>query len=392
MITPKNKNNTVENVRNATKDISDIFREHFYKIKSKYSYPFHVLRAVESICQCRTNSLGTQIYKCDSCGEEHEISMSCGNRHCPKCQHEKRKDWLDKQVDRMLPIDYFHVVFTLPDSLNDLILHNQKILYGVLLKCVKETLMELGRDRLKADVGAIAILHTWGQNLSYHPHVHCVVTGGGINVDSKKWISSKKGYLLPVEVMSRLFKGKFLSYTKEMHQKLIKKGKEKLSYEELKDLLKPLYKKDWVVYSKKPFASSDEVFRYIGNYTHRVAISNNRIEKVDEDEVTFRYRDYKDKSTIKSMTLPVVEFMRRFLLHILPPNFVKIRYFGILANSAAKMRKLCMEVFEKWNFQKDKASKPCTKESKKCVKCNMGNMMLIYLMYRSRDRPYTRVS
>ena len=192
--------------------------------------------------------------------------------------------------------------------------------------------------------------------------------------------------------MSRLFKGKFLSYIKEMHQKLIKKGKEKLSYEELKDLLKPLYKKDWVVYSKKPFASSDEVFRYIGNYTDRFAISNNRIEKVDEDEVTFRYRDYKDKSTIKSMTLPVVEFMRRFLLHILPPNFVKIRYFGIHANSAVKMRKLCMEVFEKWIFQKDKASKPCTKESKKCVKCNMGNMILIYLMYRSRDRPYTRVS
>lgn len=245
---------------------------------------------------------------------------------------------------------------------------------------------------MKADVGAIAILHTWGQNLSYHPHVHCVVTGGGINVNSQKWISSKKGYLLPVEVMSTLFKGKFLSYTKEMQQKLIKKGKEKISFEELKDLLKPLYKKDWVVYSKKPFASSDEVFKYIGNYTHRVAISNNRIEQVDEDEVTFRYRDYKDKSSIKSMTLPVAEFMRRFLLHILPPNFVKIRYFGILANSAVKIRKLCMEVFADWNSRKDKVIETCKKEAKKCGKCGNGNMSLIFVRYQSRDRPYTRVS
>ena len=388
MLTHEIKSVPAGNVKTNTKDVSDIFREHFYKLKSKYSYPYHVLRAVECICQCRTNSLGTQLYKCESCGEEHEIPMSCGNRHCPKCQHQKRKDWLKKQVGRMLPIDYFHVVFTIPDTLNDLILHNQKLLYDILFKSAKETLAELGRDRLGAELGAIAIIHTWGQNLSYHPHVHCIVTGGGINACSKKWISSRKGYLLPVEVMSSLFKGKFLAYTKEIQHKLIKKGKEKISYEELKDQLKPMYKKDWVVYSKKPFASSDEVFEYIGNYTHRVAISNNRIEKVDEDGVTFGYRDYKDKNTKKSMTLNVVEIMRRFLLHILPPNFVKIRYFGILANSAVKMRKLCIEIFASWNSPK--SIEICNKEVKKCSKCSIGSMKLICIRYRSRDRPYTK--
>ena len=395
-----NENSEMKNndgIIDVKKDVAYIFRNHFLKLRKKYAYPYHVLRVVESIIQCRTESLGRQIYSCDHCGHIEEIFLSCGNRHCPKCQYEKKQKWLKKQIDRILPIDYFHVVFTIPEELNNLVFYNQKTVYAILFKAIRETLSELGKDRLGAELGAIAILHTWGQNLSFHPHVHCIVTGGGLSITSDRWVSCKKGYLLPVQVMSSLFRGKFLSYVKDVQGELKGKGQIKIDREQLSDILKPLYKKDWVVYSKPPFGSSEDVFKYIGNYTHRVAISNSRIEQVSETDVTFKWRDYRDKNSIKLMTLSVEEFMRRFLLHVLPPKFVKIRYFGILANAAAGSREKCMKLFAGWTDKKQTSEQidndaKKDEQKKQCTNCNSGQMHFCSVVYRSRDRPYSGIA
>jgi hypothetical protein len=328
-------------------EVQDIFSEHGKDYCDKRSLPFHIRKAVYNIISCRTASLGGHLDECDNCGHTRISYNSCRNRHCPKCQTFAKERWLDERKKDLLPIPYFHVVFTIPQELNFLTLLNQKQLYSILFKAVSETLLELSRDHkyLGAEIGFTTILHTWGQNLMNHPHLHCIVPSGGLSLDGNRWINSKEGFFIPVKVLSRKFRGKFLYYLKKEYysNKLKFSGKD----EDLKSknvfqcFIDRLYNKEWVVYCKPPFGSAEHVLEYLGRYTHRVAISNNRIIASENGLVVFKWKDYRDNNKEKYMTVTAEEFIRRFLMHILPSKFVKIRHYGILSNRSrlTKLRK-----------------------------------------------------
>lgn len=289
-----------------------------------------VLNALRS---CRTNELGAHVDVCDVCGFQKISYNSCRNRHCPKCQAFKKEKWLDAQKQYLLNIPYFHVVFTVPAELNPIILQNQETCYNILFRATAESLLELCADKryLGAKPGITSILHTWGQNLLFHPHIHCVVTGGGLN-GINRWVSSRKKFFLPVKVLSSKFRGKFLAILKSSPLHFygsIDAYNEKETF--IREVISPLYQKNWVVYCKRPFNGAEKVFDYLGRYTHRVAISNNRIIGISDDKVTFAWRDYADHNRNKFMTVSAQEFIRRFLLHVLPKGFRKIRHYGILA-------------------------------------------------------------
>jgi hypothetical protein len=296
-------------------------------------------RVMRHITACRTVVLGGHIDECkDGCGFKRISYNSCRDRHCPKCQGPRRAEWLSKRLEHLLPVPYFHVVFTMPEELNPLALRNKAIVYKLLFQAASRTLLELARDpkRLGADIGVTAVLHTWGQNLLLHPHLHCVVTGGGLVPDGTRWSAGRERYFLPVKVLGKLFRGKFLALLELAH----KDGQLEFagSTAELADplvwagLRDRLYRKDWIVYAKPPFGGAEQVFRYLGRYTHRVAISNHRIVNVADGKVTFTVKDYKDGARRKTMTLSAVEFLRRFLLHVLPKGFVRIRHYGLCAS------------------------------------------------------------
>ncbi len=300
--------------------------------------PANRLRAMRAIESCRTADLGGHKDECLHCGATVISYNSCRNRHCPKCQFLKKERWIEAREKDLLPIPYFHVVFTIPDLLNPLVLRNQEALYGILFKAVSETLTELSENRkhLGAEIGFISILHTWGQNLMDHPHIHNVVTGGGMSPDGRKWKSCKNGFFLPVKVMSELFRGKFLAYLKKSRaaNELVYPGaiSHLAASGSFNALISDLYKKKWVVYCKPPFDGTKGVLEYLGRYTHRIAISNHRLVTLENDEVSFRWRDYADNNKPKIMTVNADEFIRRFLLHVLPDRFVKIRHYGLLGN------------------------------------------------------------
>lgn len=319
-------------------EVADIFREYGGEYRKSHKLPLRMHKAMNAIEDCRTASLGGHVDECENCGHIKISYNSCRNRHCPKCQGLAREKWLKQQKRFLLPTHYFHIVFTIPDIINQLALRNQRELYSILFKSSSETLLELCSDKkyLGAKTGFISILHTWGQNLMDHPHIHCIVPGGGLSPDEKSFISSREKFFIPVKVMSSLFKGKFLAYLKKSYNE--KKLKFNGTIEPLKSrhefqvLIDKLYNTDWVVYCKPPFKSPEYVLEYLGRYTHRVAISNSRIVGIKDHKVTFKWRDYKDGNKEKHMTLDASEFIRRFLLHILPDNFVKIRHYGILSN------------------------------------------------------------
>jgi hypothetical protein len=323
-------------------EVADIFRRYGAAYRSAHPMPVKRLRAMRAIESCRTAEQGGHIDKCEHCGAETNSYNSCGNRHCPKCQFLRKEKWIEARGKDLLPITYFHVVFTLPDLLNPLVLRNQEVVYNLLFKAVSETLTTLARKlkRLGVELGFIAILHTWGQNLMDHPHIHVIVTGGGLTLDGRSWKSCKKDFFIHVKVLSKLFKGKFLDYLKKLRaeNKLIYPG-------DISRLASPgifnaqvaeLYKKNWVVYCKKPFEKTQNVIDYLGRYTHRIAISNHRLVKLENGEVSFRWRDYRDQNKVKIMPLAADEFIRRFLLHVLPVGFVKIRHYGFLGNRCRK--------------------------------------------------------
>jgi hypothetical protein len=314
-------------------EVADIFRHFGPAYRAAHKLPLNQLRVMHAVEICRTAELGGHVDQCD-CGHIRISYNSCRNRHCPKCQFLRKEKWIEARQRDLLPIPYFHVVFTIPDSLNPLALRNQEILYNILFRAVKETLLELGKRLGK--IGFICILHTWGQNLMDHPHIHCIVTGGGLC--NGKWVSSRKKFFLPEKVMSRLFRGKFLFYLKRAYDKLTFAGN--ISYLKEKDafrgLVSQLYGKDWVVYCKPPFKGPETVIEYLGRYTHRVAISNNRIIGMEDGKVSFFWKDYADDNKKKVMTLTAFEFIRRFLLHVLPDGFVKIRHYGLLGNRNRK--------------------------------------------------------
>ena len=297
------------------------------------------MRAIEV---CRTSVLGGHKDKCDSCGHLEISYNSCRNRHCPKCQTLAKEKWIEARSEDLLPIEYFHVVFTIPSELNPIVSMNRKVMYDLLFRSVSETLMELANDpkHLGAKIGVISILHTWGQNLMDHPHIHCIVTGGGLSSDGSRWVSCRKGFFLHVRVMSALFSGKFLDHLKHCFKRgdlafpgSISDLKEPGTFDTFR---KQFYEKKWVVYCKPPFGGPEGVLQYLGRYTHRVAISNNRILANRDGNVSFLWRDYADDSRQKTMTLTTDEFIRRFLLHVLPERYVRIRHFGLLANRNRK--------------------------------------------------------
>jgi hypothetical protein len=326
-------------------DLADIFRQYGPSYREAHKLPRNQLRTMHAIEICRTQELGGHINACEACGHTKISYNSCRNRHCPKCQFLKKEKWLEAREKELLPIPYFHVVFTLPEELNPLALRNQEVLYNILFKAASETLLELTRKQL-GRIGVIAVLHTWGQNLLDHPHLHCIVTGGGLC--QGKWIPSKRRFFRHVKVMGRLFRGKFLFSLKKAHKRGDLRFPGLISRLEhtFTAFLSPLYDKDWVVYCKPPFGGPESVIRYLGRYTHRVAIANHRIISMEDGTVAFFWKDYTDNKT-KTMTLDAPEFIRRFLLHVLPEGFVKIRYFGLLANRTRKASlNACREVLE----------------------------------------------
>ena len=329
-------------------EIQDIFSAYGDKYRSNHKLSLVQHKAMNGIINCRTSALGGHQNTCQNCGYSKPSYNSCRNRHCPKCQSLAKEKWVDQQKANLLNVEYFHVVFTVPDILNNIFLFNQKDMYKLLFHCVAETLQEISSDKkyLGATIGFTSILHTWGQNLCFHPHIHCIVPAGGLTTDLK-WKDSKKKFFLPVKVLSRKFRGKFLALLKSLNFK----------FANLNIIIDSCYKKEWIVYCKPPFKSSAHVIEYLSRYTHRVAISNSRICKLENDNVIFNWRDYKDSSKIKTMTLTAIEFIRRFLLHILPSGFMKIRHYGILGNrNRNKKLVLCKKLTKTATCKKEKLS------------------------------------
>jgi hypothetical protein len=294
-----------------------------------------VLSAIE---RCRTEALGGHKDQCSRCGYQAISYNSCRNRHCPKCQTHARDQWLAARQRELLAVPYVHVVFTLPHELAPLALYNKKLLYDLLFRTSAASLLEIAADskHLGAEIGFLSVLHTWGSNLLHHPHVHCVVPAGGLSPDHERWVRPRYPFFLPVKVLSRVFRGKFVSGLKQMFQKgalCLPGALQPLAQRKaFHAFLRTLFRHDWVVYAKRPFGGPEHVLHYLARYTHRVAISNHRLVSFDEGKVTFRWKDYAHGNKSRLMTLAAEEFLRRFLLHVLPRGFVRIRFFGLLAN------------------------------------------------------------
>jgi len=372
-------------------EVADVFRSHGLAYRQTHEMPVRHLRAMRAIEICRTAELGGHVDRCDHCGRLRVSYNSCRNRHCPKCQCLDKERWLDARKRDLLPTAYFHLVFSLPEGLRPLALRNQEVVYNTLFEAASKTLKELTEDpkHLGAGVGFIAILHTWSQTLMDHPHLHCITTGGGLSPDGLRWIPCNAEFFLPVKVLSRLFRGKFLAYLKDAYEKEKLDFSGKIAFLKGKrafnDLLKELYAREWVVYCKPPFGSAEMVMDYLGRYTHRVAISNDRLVRLEGNQVTFRYRDRNDNDTIKLMTLDPFEFIRRFLLHILPDGFMKIRHYGILSNRNRKTKLALCKKLLGVDCQDDKAEKVSWQDlltritghdPRICPYCGKGKMVL----------------
>jgi Putative transposase/Transposase zinc-binding domain len=339
-----------------TLEVADIIRAHGKRFiennRSWLRWPH--LKVLQAIERCRTAALGGHRDRCDRCGHEAISFNSCRNRHCPKCQTNAREKWLAARSQELLDVSYAHVVFTLPHELAPLAFHNKKIVYGLLFRASAATLLEIAADpqHLGADIGFLSVLHTWGQNLLHHPHVHCVVPSGGLSPDHQRWVHpSCSSFFLPVKVLSRVFRGKFVDGLKQAFQKgeLVFPGplRPLLQEQAFRALLRSLYRHDWVVYAKRPFGGPQHVLQYLARYTHRVAISNHRLIEFSEGKVTFRWKDYAHGNKKRKMTLTADEFLRRFLLHLLPRGFVRIRSFGFLANRRrAALLPLCRQLLD----------------------------------------------
>lgn len=345
-------------------------------------------KIIRAICECRTKALGGRVEECDTCGHKLVFYNSCRNRHCPQCQFMKKEQWVMRKKAEVLPFQYFHVVFTLPDGLNPIVCRNKKLIYRLLFDTVKKTLLEVTGNKkyFGAKIGFFSILHTWGQKLNLHPHIHCVVPGGGYSPESTKWKAAKKDYLVPVRVLRKRFQYFFLTSLKRLYQnrQLYLDGTkygEPVNFQELVDLL---FGKKWVVYLKESFKNSDTVIEYLSRYTHRIAICNYRIKGLKNGRVYFSYRDYKRNNEKKIHSLEVLSFIRHFLLHIVPYRFVRIRYYGLLSHrNKRKERESCYEYYQK-KIVKQK-EKSCWHEIyldvtgvdlKTCRTCGKGIMAL----------------
>ncbi len=331
-------------------EVADIFRQHGYEFRLTHSLSPEQRRVMRTIERCRTASLGGHVEQCDACGHQRIAYNSCRNRHCPKCQSLAKARWLQARLADLLPVEYFHVVFTLPEQLAAVALQNKRVVYNLLFSAASETLRTIAADprHLGAEIGFLTVLHTWDQTLRHHPHLHCVVPGGGLSVEGAGWRSCRRGFFLPVNVLARLFRRLFLQGL----ERAFEKGK--LSFHgscaflakptAFKRLVKSVRAREWWVYAKPPFGGPAQVLAYLGRYTHRVAISNQRLLSLQDGRVTFSWRDNRHGQLRSTMTLSADEFMRRFLLHVLPRGFQRIRQFGLLANRRREKLARCRQL------------------------------------------------
>ena len=325
-------------------EVADIFRTHGpdWREAQRGHLSLGQLKVMSAIEQCRSAALGGHVLRCEGCGQDQIAYNSCRNRHCPKCQASAAQRWLEARRADLLPVDYYHVVFTLPAPISAIAYCNKAAIYALLFDIAAETLMTIAADpkHLGANIGATLVLHTWGSALTHHPHVHGIVAGGGISPDGGRWIACRPGFFLPVRVLSRLFRRRFLEELQAAHRagrlQFFGEHAALADARAFAEWLAPLRQCEWVVYAKRPFAGPEAVLAYLSRYTHRVAISNSRLICLDERGVTFRWKDYRAKghTCLKTMTLGANEFMRRFLLHVLPSGFHRIRHYGLLANGA----------------------------------------------------------
>ncbi|HSW53147.1 MAG TPA: IS91 family transposase [Sulfuricaulis sp.] len=373
-------------------ELAALFRRHGGAYRRAHRLPRHQLKLMRAIETCRTAALGGHVEQCGQCPHTRISYNSCRNRHCPKCQSLARARWLESRKAELLPVEYFHVVFTLPDQIAAVALQNKTAVYNILFRAASQTLLTIARDpkHLDARIGFFAILHTWGQNLLHHPHLHCVVPGGGLAPDGQRWVACRPGFFLPVRVLSRLFRRLFL----EALQQAFDKGQLEFfgEWQPLHDPaafarhLAPLAGKEWVVYAKPPFGGPRHVLEYLGRYTHRVAISNQRLLALSDTHVTFQWKDYRQPHHLKRMSLTSEEFIRRFLLHALPPGLQRIRYYGLLANgrrklSLARCRQLlhapAAELLPQPNDYRDLYQQLTARSLTRCPRCLTGVMVRI---------------
>jgi hypothetical protein len=341
-------------------------------------------RAVQALSRCRTAALGGTVWQCSACGERDYRYRSCGNRHCPKCQSGCRATWLERETGYLLPVEYHHVVFTLPKALAELARLNARVVYGLLFEAASRSIQELAADPryLGAQVGLVAVLHTWGQTLSLHPHLHVLATEGGLSCDRSGqidetpcWRACRPGFFLPVRVLSQLFRGKFLAGLRQAHAAGRLRLPEALrNAEAWSALLAELVRQKWVVHSQPPCAGAEVVLKYLARYVYRVALSNSRLVRVSDEEVTFRYKDYRQKGQERELTLSGEEFARRFLQHVLPSGFVRIRHYGLLANRGRQEKlRQCRRLLLGHDIQA--ATKPLpVAEPDLCARCGEGEM------------------
>lgn len=371
-------------------EVGDVIRAHGqeYLDATGSSVTLAQERVLRDLAACRTAALGGHLEVCTDCGHERPAYDSCRNRHCPKCQASNRRKWYEAREGDLLPVEYFHVVFTVPQAIARVALQNKRVVYQILFRSSADTLRQIAADpkHLGAEIGLLSVLHTWGQTLTHHPHVHCVVPGGGLSPDGSRWISCPKGFFLPVKVLSPVFRGKFL----EALRKAFDAGRLSLDGQlaHLNDpkafhtYLSSTHKSDWVVYSKPPFGGPEQVLKYLARYTHRVAISNWRIVSLEDGKVSFTWKDYANGNRRRIMTLKASEFLRRFLLHVLPTGFVRIRHYGFLANRArAAKLQLCRDLlgvsYGGANLSAAEPDATTTEDSEyssRCPRCNQGRM------------------
>jgi hypothetical protein len=352
------------------------------------SLPKRHWRIINALLACRTPLLGGHRYLCRECGQTHFVPHSCRNRHCPVCQGVAARDWLAKQEQTLLPVPYFHLVFTLPHVLNPLIQQNQRVLYVLLFQAATQTLLEFGQNRFEVQLGITAVLHTWSQTLMDHYHLHCIVTGGGISADGTKWVSASSRYLLAVRALSKVFRGKFCAGLERLHRERQLQFHGKLApmanAGAYQTLLHRAVSQNWVVYAKRPFGGPRQVLAYLSRYTHRVALSPRRLLALDPQRhtVTFGWKDYADGSKRKTMQLELREFVRRFCLHLLPERFVKIRHFGFLGNRQRKLRVAQARALL------NRAAPPATaaamppESARACPHCGSNRLLLVEIVPR----------
>ena len=382
-------------------EVADVFRRYgeAYRQQHGASLSTAQRRVMTAIEVCRTAALGGHLERCDQCGYERNAYNSCRDRHCPKCQCLARAQWIQDRQSELLDVPYFHVVFTIPEPIAAIAYQNKEVVYGILFQATAETLKTIAADpqHLGAEIGFFAVLHTWGQNLQIHPHLHCVVPGGGLSLDGQRWVSCRPDFFLPVRVLSHLFRRLFL----ESLQKAF--AADKLHFfggleylhqpDAFAQLVERMKASEWVVYAKRPFAGPQQVLDYVGRYTHRVAISNNRLLDIENDQVRFQWKDYRDGGQSKTMTLSADEFIRRFLLHILPDGFQRIRYYGFLGN---RYRKEKLAQCRRLLGMPPPSSSPSAEKDYRdryeeltgtslhqCPQCQHGRMLAVEILLRS---------